>query len=55
MRESVLGQMAVWPPQLRVALHQGSGELQVPMQLMDYANWIHDYMFSVLDLAMPIM
>ena len=53
-RESVLGQLAVCPSQLRDAFQQDSGDLKVPLQYMDYADWVHG-MLEVLDLPVPIM
>ena len=54
-RESVLGQLAVCPSQLRNAFEQDSGDLKISLQYMDYAEWVHGYMLEVLDLPVPIM
>ena len=54
MRESVLGQLAVCPSQLKEVWGAETNAMKVPMQFVDYADWIYSYMLTVLELPVPI-
>ena len=54
MREPVLGQLAVCPSQLKEVWETETNQIKVPMQFVDYADWVYSYMLNVLELPVPI-